>query len=513
VSLKSSLWRYLGLLAVAALAVGVLAGPASAKKLSAKQRAAVRTQLRKEIKKNPKAISRKSFVKRASLVDFTLPVTIKLRGATAAGNPNQANIDLGASLGKRTLNLGGSLAAQIQFHDSYDGGALGNVDLKILPSASKTLTSTSLPLLWNKQVSDPSTNWNSSLIGAANEGCGDFSNGAVAASSNGGVANSLGFPNSAAPGVPIYPDFPTALAHGAPTGFLPEFPGVDGLDKLAASGVPGNDNVGANPTPFPSGTVQNAAPGSGDYNPGYKDAVLRTGALRLSVANSGIVTDSGVDNTQNITIGQSGGQANLFGNIPGKAYGIDVTVSLATKINSILRSVAPDPYPLVTGSNYPGAAFTCRQAWSGTVQNYIPGVKLKGSLHISPAITAGGLRIAKASLSSLGDPAHIGLAACLSPEAPYAADSSNPAATVPAGTGAVDTDPSHRPIDESTARTAPGDKCDTVQSQQVTAAGYSGIANPSDPAYTTTSDGSKVSVAGDISVQDIEADIMVGDVN
>jgi len=512
VSLKSSLWRYLGLLAVAALAVGAFAGPASAKKLSAKQRAAVRAQLRKEIKKNPKAISRKSFVKRASLVDFTLPVTIKLRGANAATNPNSANIDLGASLGKRTLNLGGSLAAQIQFHDSYDGGALGNVDLKILPSSNKTLTSTSLPLLWNTQVSKTGTNWNSSLIGAPNEGCGDFSNGAPAAPSNGGVAGSLGFPNTAAPGVPIYPDFPTALAHGTPTGFLPEFPGVDGLDKLAASAVPGNDNVGASPTPFPSGTVQDPSTGT-DFAPGYKDAVLRTGSLKLSVANPGVVTDSGVENTQNITIGQSGGQANLFGNIPGKAYGIDVTVSLATKINSILRSVAPDPYPLVTGSNYPGAAFTCRQAWSGTVQNYIPGVKLKGSLHISPAITAGGLRIAKASLSSLGDPAHVGLAACLSPEAPYAADSSNPAATVPAGTGAVDTDPSHRPIDESTARPAPADKCDTVQSQQVTNAGFNGIANPTDPAYTTASDGSKVSVSGDISVADIEADVMIGDVN
>src|SRR4051795_10926172 len=79
VSLRSSLWRYLGLLAVAALAVGVMAGPASAKKLSAKQRAAVRTQLRKEIKKNPKAINKKSFIKRASLVNFTLPITIKLR--------------------------------------------------------------------------------------------------------------------------------------------------------------------------------------------------------------------------------------------------------------------------------------------------------------------------------------------------------------------------------------------------------------------------------------------------
>src|SRR3954451_8627640 len=62
VSLKSSLWRYLGLLAVAALAVGVFAGPASAKKMSAKQRAAVRAQLRKQIKKHPGVINKKSFI-------------------------------------------------------------------------------------------------------------------------------------------------------------------------------------------------------------------------------------------------------------------------------------------------------------------------------------------------------------------------------------------------------------------------------------------------------------------
>ncbi len=56
---------------------------------------------------------------------------------------------------------------------------------------------------------------------------------------------------------------------------------------------------------------------------------------------------SGVEGTQNIVLGQSGGQANLFGNIPGKSYGIDVTVNLSTKINSILREVDGDPQALV----------------------------------------------------------------------------------------------------------------------------------------------------------------------
>src|SRR3954453_22152851 len=174
VSLRSSLWRYLGLLVIAALAVGVFAGPASAKKLNAKQQAHARKQLRKQIKKNPRLISSKRFIKRAALVNFKLPVTLRLRGGNTPGacnglsgvgncqptpgivpgssNPNTATVDLGASLGSRSISLGGKLAAEVVFRDSYDGGALGNVDLNILPSTTKGLTSTSIPLLWNDQV-------------------------------------------------------------------------------------------------------------------------------------------------------------------------------------------------------------------------------------------------------------------------------------------------------------------------------------------------------------------------
>ena len=105
--------------------------------------------------------------------------------------------------------------------------------------------------------------------------------------------------------------------------------------------------------------------------------------------------------SQNVIIGKSGGQANLFGNIPGKSYGIDVTVSLATKINSIVRIQDQDVFdtPLVAGSQYPAGIFNCRQIWSGAVQNYIPGVRLTGNLRIAPAITKDGkLRIAKATV-------------------------------------------------------------------------------------------------------------------
>src|SRR4051794_13291313 len=163
--------HFLALVVLAALSVGLVAGPAVAKpaaasKLSAKQKAQIRAQLRKQVRKNPKAVTKKSFLKKASLVNFRLPVTIALRGGTTAANPNNASIDLGASLGQREIDLGGSLAAEIVFHDSYDGGALGNVEVNIL-KGPKALTSTSVPLLWNDQVNQPNTSYDSNLLNFA----------------------------------------------------------------------------------------------------------------------------------------------------------------------------------------------------------------------------------------------------------------------------------------------------------------------------------------------------------
>src|SRR6188472_3694754 len=160
--------HFLALVVITALSIGLAAGPASARthRLSAKQKAHIRAQLRKQVKKNPKVIRSRSFLKKASLVNFKLPVTIRLRDSSSAANPNNANIDLGASLGQREIDLGGKLAAEIVFHDSFDGGALGNVDINILPSATKSLTSTSVPLLWNSDVSRAGTSWDSTLLKA-----------------------------------------------------------------------------------------------------------------------------------------------------------------------------------------------------------------------------------------------------------------------------------------------------------------------------------------------------------
>lgn len=533
-SLKSSLWRYLGLLAVAALAVGVMAGPASAKKLSAKQRAAVRAQLRKEIKKNPKAINKKSFVKRASLVNFTLPITIKLRstgngvsalGAATGQNPNSATIDLGASLGTRQIGLGGALSGELQFHDSYDGGALGNVDLALnqgTGSGAKYLTSTSIPLLWNPDVSNggtPSvgTAWDTGLASAnaLSGGCSNFTGNANLPFD----ANNMtgGGPYA---GVPEY-----NLAGTTPTGaFVPVSPGIDSIDALKASAIPGSiNNLGSNPNPFPGAAGESPTAGGA---PSVQDTVLRTTPLKLGIASPGAVvhqdTGTGPNGSQNITIGKSGGQANLFGNIPGKSYGIDVTVSLATQINSILRAVDADAQRIRQGAAWPAALFNCRQAVTGSVPNTIPGVRLKGTLKISPAITpAGDLRIAKVSLSSLAEPVptHIALAACLSPWSVLAAQqngSDGTPLTVPASTPGLVPN-SDLPADTSTARTdfSGAGVCNSTQTQLVRDTQFNGVGtvNTADgySAFAASSDGSKVSVSGDITVNDIEADVIIGD--
>ena len=529
----------LALVALCALAVGLMAGPAAAKssRMSAKQKAQVRAQLRKAVKKNPRVVQRKSFLKKASLVDFTLPITVKLRysgGGTPQGvgnNPNNATLDLGASLGKREIDLGGSLAGEIQFHDSFDGGALGNVDLVLNPpgSGGKYLTTTSIPLLWNPNTYSSGYAWDRGL-GSGNAlegGCANFTG-------NADLPFNVLSPAATYPGVPVFGGLAGA---GNPDGrFIGVNPGIDAVTNLTASKIPGDiNNLGGQVNPFPSAPQ---GPGGFTQPPDVKDTVLRTAPLKLGIATPGTVAPGvgGAEGTQNVTIGKSGGQANLFGNIPGKSYGIDVTVSLATSINSIIRAVDVDAQHIDVGSAWPAALFNCRQAFTGAVPNYIPDVHLKGSLKISPAITpSGDLRIAKASLSSLSEPypTHVALAACLSPYSVLAAEQNGSDLTpqlvpdpialgVPLG-GTLAS--SYYPADTASYARIGGSStnpnfsaagtCDSTQTQLTQSAGFSGLANAQASqgysAFSTSTDGSKVSVAGDITVNDVEADIIIGD--
>ena len=201
--------------------------------------------------------------------------------------------------------------------------------------------------------------------------------------------------------------------------------------------VGNNDWIGTNPNPFPTGSAPTTSGGTPDpsiYN--AQNTVLRTNALSLGIAPGGVsvnmstgtaTTPGGLttaQGSQDVTLGYSGGQANLFGNIPGKNVGIDVTVNLATKINSIVRIMDQDVFKqpsLIQGEPYPAGIFNCRQIVTGAVQNYIPGVRLTGSLRIAPAITKDGkVRIAKATVQSdVNNPDRVALSACLFPAKSY----------------------------------------------------------------------------------------------
>jgi hypothetical protein len=540
------------------LSVSLFAGVADAKssKMSAKQKAAVRAQLRKQIKKNPKAISRKSFIKKAALVNFKLPVTLRLRGSNTPGscngfstsscnpttgvtpgnaNPNKATVDLGASLGKREVDLGGKLAAEIVFRDSFDGGALGNVDLVILPSTTKSLTSTSIPLLWNDQVTSAGGRYDANDLyldglGLAPAGCANFTGTLIPFGAN--ILPSGSFAGIPQPGG--LPGYPVSTAPGfSPSGFLPINSQIDDVvnGPLAAGTKPGNnDLVGGSLTPFPAGPQS-----PGGFAPTVKNTVLRTNALDLTVASPGTVVDqtntspNGPNGSQNIVIGKSGGQANLFGNIPGKSYGIDVTVSLATQINSIIRVVDQDSFHtgLYGGQNWPAGVFNCRQIWTGWVQNYIPDVRLKGNLKIAPGLTSDGhLRIAKATVDTNGlDDARFAVAACLMPKTTYSKRQGNNTVPdpltgpIPYPGGLAST--TILPVDTNSYEPRPtgaGAECNSTPDTLVTNSALppSTVSSLAPAAtangYTVVNDGSKVSVAADLSVQNVSIDVLIGDV-
>jgi hypothetical protein len=307
------------------------------------------------------------------------------------------------------------------------------------------------------------------------------------------------------PGVPYFATPADVLTHNL-TGTIEEYPGVDDITLLhsgpSAGDPTGINDLGPSQTPFPSGIY---APGPA---PTLTDTVLRTAPITLGVTHPGTQVQmngnadgTGPQGSQNIVTGQNGGQANLFGNIPGKSYGIDVTVSLDGYINSILREVDPDFHPLITGQPYPAAAFNCRQAFTGNVHNYIPGLKLKGDLHISPAITSDGkLRIAKATLTS-SQPSHVALAACLMPYSTFAAD---------AGAGTAVNIPNDALVAPQAQNPVPGQsvKCNDAP-QNTVAASSSPNLGPLSNVVSTNSDGSQVSVSGDVTTS-IAADVLIG---
>lgn len=363
--------------ALAGSAVG--AAGASGDRLTIEQRDRVTGQLRAAIEHNPAVVKQRWFLRTASLVNFILPVTIRLTPARDAnsfasndGTGNFATLDLGPSLGSRIIGLAGYVDAEIRFRDSYSSGRPGDVEVRLLADTA-SVTSTSIGLLTNPDVSKQP-------LSAG--GCADF------------------------------------LGSGSPAD-------VDTLDKMRPSLQPGPSNVGPNSQWTPLGGTNE------------RDVVLRTGPLSLQVQDpgeaivpAGVITgDSSGNDVAGTRVGYSGGRANIFGlSVMGpddEGYSVDVTVNLKTKVNTIARQVA-GAFPGFEESTDPSLArlaqdFACRQIWTGYIENYLQGVQLIGSLHISPAITADGrLRIAKVFLASR-QPSRQALAACLRPFALYAA--------------------------------------------------------------------------------------------
>jgi hypothetical protein len=479
-----------------AVLLACCAVPAQASvRLSSHRAAKIRAALAREVKRNPAVVARRSFLQRAGLVNFALPVVLRVRqdGAPAA------RADLGPSLGSRTIALGGSLAARVLFSDGFDGGALGSIGIQIVPSDTEFLQTSSVPLLWNDDVADPATRADANFAAASGidatgmrQGCGDFTKDGT----SGDGYNTLfhGLPQQQ-PGYPYYGIGPL------PLGYLPIYPGVDAIDNLHSGATVGdNDWLGPDQHPFP------------DAAPDVQDTVLRTNALQLQVAPQGTRFDQGV-------MGASGGQANLFGNIPGRDVGVDVTLSLQTTINAIERIVDEDAFgvPLQAGASYPGPLFQCHQVWTGAVQNYLPAIHLEGQLRISPAITPDGrLRIAKATISSPPDrPARVALSACLLPVTTYAAAGPGAPAVPTAGDSArVPVDSPQLPTADDRLRypatgalgaNAPsGTPCNSQPDTLLRAAPLAPLPGPAD------TNGSQVTVAGDISVAPTTVDVLIG---
>ena len=611
---------------IAGLAI-VPAQAFAAHSISPKAKKAIRAELRRTIKKNPGALRHRSFLRKAALVNFNLPVTIRLRnpcttenGAnpapTVGGNPvgvalstncltqgtalnertvPSANVNLGPSLGTRQIAVGGSLAAVVQFNDTYDGGALGNVSIKILPSTKKFLTTSSVPLLWNDDIADPAKRNDANFLKAnsfttglsetgINQGCGDFQS-SPTFTGGGIVPNGYttlyhgltpnftpAFPTGA--GLPGYPYYDPAGPGGTttPAGYLPNYPGVDGIDQIKTGGVVGNNDwIGLNPNPFPTGS---APTNSGNpaaplpYNTSVANTVLRTNALHLAIAPGGVSVNMSTgtptspgalptaQGSQDVTLGYSGGQANLFGNIPGKNVGIDVTVNLATSINGVARIMDQDTFsvPLVSGNAYPAVVFPCHQVWTSAAQNYIPGVRLTGNLRIAPAITKDGkVRIAKATVQSdANNPDRVALTACLTaasayvdynddnlsfgfadqntaPPIPFYTSSGTPAAF---GSGLLPVNSNLLPVFANAEKFDPADTsyyqfggdapsttpCNSAPYKAVQNAGLTGtvggLPTPTDPAYAGVNyNGSQATVAVYITVNPLSVDVLLGDVN
>lgn len=346
----------------ALLAGGAFAGVASARHLTRSQKAHLRAKLSREVKANPRVVLRRSFVRQASSISYTLPITLRFR------SPSTLNLDLG-TLGVKTIGLSGYLPANATFIDPSASGTLGELRVSI-PSqppgtvggvvdsgalsnhvlydgGTATLRASPLSILVNPDVTGKTI---------ANGGCSDYA--------------------SATTGTPSSPGYP----------YSP---------------------IGSDPQDLPSLTTALGDPNSGAAAPDA-NTVFRTPFLPIGVAPV-VPNASGFAPGTPFT-GPSGGDAFLFGN-PSGGPSVDVTLNALTNINSILRDVNTE------NALFVGLGRQCSQSWTGYVPNTLT-AHVTGSLAIQPDVTNDGrLRLAVATLTGGSVPDVI--TACVAPYSLY----------------------------------------------------------------------------------------------
>jgi hypothetical protein len=142
-----------------------------AKKLTKRQRQKLRRELRREAARHPTAVFKPSFMKKASLVDFKLPLTVRV--GPAPGQPptttNQLEIDWGQSANPwpsgfttpapQTVALTGTFTMEADFGGDASGyGELGAVET--IAGGQANLTATPVDPAQPTEVAGPNASCN-----------------------------------------------------------------------------------------------------------------------------------------------------------------------------------------------------------------------------------------------------------------------------------------------------------------------------------------------------------------
>lgn len=480
--------RVLGLLLCVALAFSGFVANADAKRMSKAKKQAISKQLMRAVKKNPKVIGQRWFLKKASQVNWTLPTTIRLlpvkdqagtrvanvettlaapanandtsitvadatgftvgsvafvgvgtstndartvtgispgnvltlsaglpnnhgagqRVSTLPNGANYATLDLGPSLGARSIGLGGYVNADINFNDAFDGGNLGDVKVAIKPGGG--ISTTSVALLANDAVSgsngqqDP---YNAIFVGTVLDNSGQLDltfNGTDVASVAAGSVNPGSLANALASAIAALPNPVTGGpdligSNGVYVYAIPAGSGVTRFTitftgpKFNGVHIPGRPydapaglrKAGSNTAVFPLGAPQNDVLRLADGRPGTLDSEGNGGCNGFQANGQGPInpaTGQGdVDHLGNISKSLTPGKNDNVGF--GPSYG-----GSNEPADTVLRTG-----PLSIAVAAPKGAGTGPGAWSNG--EGIPGDSLDkgigvGTGIVQPAIGASG---------------------------------------------------------------------------------------------------------------------------